>query len=82
MSATAICEEQVQVRRDRRPCGRPTGITLGQLLTRAHEDVQMRGTADCPVCDGVLERDGVDARCSELWQPSGLIAPRISVLVM
>ncbi len=39
MSATAVCEEQVQVRRERRPCGGPTGITLGQLLTRAHEAV-------------------------------------------
>ena len=39
MSATAVCEEQVQVRRERRPCARPQGLTLAQLLARAHEAV-------------------------------------------
>ena len=48
MSATAVCEEQVQVRRERRPCGGPTGITLGQLLTRAHEAVQRTASAELP----------------------------------
>jgi hypothetical protein len=65
MSATAVCEEQLQVRRERRPCGGPAGITLGQLLTRAHEGVHARGIADCPVCGGTLELRGVDAHCTD-----------------
>ena len=65
MSATAVCEEQVQVRRERRPCGGATGITLGQLLTRAHEGVLARGQADCPVCGGTFELRGVDAHCAD-----------------
>ena len=64
MSATATCEEQVQVRRERRPCAIARGITLGQLLTRAHEDVHAHGTADCPACGGVMERAGVQATCA------------------
>jgi hypothetical protein len=64
MSATAVCEEQVEVRRERRPCGRPSGITLGQLLTRAHEGVLARGTAECPVCRGVMEPADAHAACS------------------
>ena len=81
MSATAVCEEQVQVRRERRPCG-ARGITLGQLLTRAHEGVHARGTADCPVCGGTLVSHGRRCRVHELWQPARLNAPRISLLVM
>jgi hypothetical protein len=53
-SATAICEEQVQVRRERRPCAGPQGITLGQLLARAHEAVQSGAVADCPLCGGTI----------------------------
>jgi hypothetical protein len=64
MNASAVCEEQVQVRRERRPCGGPSGITLGQLLTRAHEGVLASGTAECPVCEGVLARSGGDAECT------------------
>jgi hypothetical protein len=64
MSATAICEEQVQIRRERRPCARPGAATLAQLLTRAHEAVHTRGAADCPVCDGTLHPQGVDAQCT------------------
>ena len=64
MSATAVCEEQVQLRRERRPCDQPAGITLGRLLTRAYEGVHARGTADCPVCGGVLCSTGVDAGCT------------------
>jgi hypothetical protein len=63
MAATALFEEQIQMRRDRRPCDLTDGITLGQLLTRAHEAVHARGAADCPVCGGVLERRGVQAVC-------------------
>jgi len=65
MSTAAICEPAVAVRRDRRPCAGPRGITLGQLLTRAHEDVHARGTAACPICGGSLQVDGVDARCAD-----------------
>ena len=65
MSATAICEEQVQVRRERRPCARPRGLTLGQILTRAHEDVHARGAADCPVCRGTLVSHMGEARCGD-----------------
>ena len=57
------CEEQVQVRRERRPCAGPRGITLGQLLARAHEGVHAHGAAECPVCGGLLEPRGLDARC-------------------
>ena len=64
MSATAICEEQVQVKRERRPCSLPGMATLGQILTRAHEDALARGAADCPVCGGVMERAGAQGGCA------------------
>jgi DnaJ-class molecular chaperone len=53
MSATAVYETPVV-----------TGVTLGQLLTRAHEDVHANGKADCPVCDGTLLSHGGDAECT------------------
>ena len=53
MSATAVCEPPLV-----------TGLTLGQLLTRAHEDVQANGKADCPVCGGTLRSNGADAQCT------------------
>jgi tRNA(Ile2) C34 agmatinyltransferase TiaS len=53
MSATAVCEAPLA-----------TGITLGQLLTRAHEDVHATGKADCPVCGNTLLSNGVDADCT------------------
>jgi hypothetical protein len=65
MSATAICEEQVQVRRERRPCARPGAPTLAQILTRAHEAVHARGAAACPVCGGTLAANLVDASCED-----------------
>ena len=71
MSATAICEEQVQIRRERRPCVRrgaatlDHAATLDQLLTRAHEAVHARGTAGCPVCGGALAANLVDASCDD-----------------
>jgi hypothetical protein len=65
MSATAICEEQVQIRRERRPCVRRGAATLDQLLTRAHEAVHARGTAGCPVCGGALAANLVDASCDD-----------------
>ena len=64
MSATAVCEETVQVRRERRPCAGPRGITLGQLLTRAHEAVHAGRAAACPMCGGELRAAGVDAECT------------------
>ena len=55
MSATALCEEHVEVRRERRSCAGPRGITIGRLLARAYEDAQAHGIADCPVCGGSME---------------------------
>jgi hypothetical protein len=54
MSATAIFDTQLA-----------SGVTLAQLLTRAHEDVQAHGKADCPVCGGTLLSHGVDAECAD-----------------
>jgi tRNA(Ile2) C34 agmatinyltransferase TiaS len=66
MSATAVCEEQVQVRRERRPCAGPEGVTLGQLLARAHEAVQAGGVADCPFCSGTIRAHGaLGGRCDD-----------------
>jgi tRNA(Ile2) C34 agmatinyltransferase TiaS len=68
MAATAtaaICEEQVQVRRERRPCAGPRGITLGQLLARAREAVLTGTAADCPVCGGTLAAHGLEGRCDD-----------------
>jgi hypothetical protein len=53
MSATAVCEPAVGAM-----------LTLAQILTRAHEEAQTHGTAECPVCEGTLEASGVDARCT------------------
>ena len=53
MAATAVCERPVA-----------TGLTLGQLLTRAHEDVHADGKADCPVCGGTLLSNSGDAQCT------------------
>ena len=53
MSATAVCETPLA-----------TGLTLGQLLARAHEDVHDHGKAECPVCGGTLLSHGVDAKCT------------------
>jgi len=64
MSATAVYEEQVQVSPERLPWARSRGFTLARLLARAHEDVQARATADCPVCGGIMERAGVQATCA------------------
>lgn len=65
MPATAVCEEQVQVRRERRPCLRPAGVTLGQLLTRTHNSVLSAVEADCPVCGGTLAAHGLEGRCDD-----------------
>ena len=59
----AVCEERAPARRDRRPCARPRGMTIGQLLTHTHEAVHASGAADCPMCGGALERHGHDACC-------------------
>ncbi len=65
MSATAVCEEQVRVPHGQHPLTGPRGVTLGQLLARAHEDVRVRGVADCPVCGSALRSHGVEARCDD-----------------
>jgi hypothetical protein len=56
MSATALWPEPLQLHAE---------LSLGQLLTRAHEDVHAHGMADCPVCGGTLWTDGVDAHCGD-----------------
>jgi tRNA(Ile2) C34 agmatinyltransferase TiaS len=53
MSATAVYE---------RPLA--TGVTIGQLLARAHEDVHAYGKADCPVCGDTLLSNGIDSECT------------------
>ena len=53
MAATAVYELSLT-----------TGLTLGQLLTRAHEDAQANGKADCPACGGTLLSNGLDAACT------------------
>ena len=61
----AVCEDRAPARRERRPCARPRGVTIGQLLTRTHDAVQASSSADCPMCGGALERQGHDARCGD-----------------
>ena len=63
MSATAVYEERVQVSRERLPWA--GGITLAQLLARAHEDVHTRSTAACPVCGGALAPRDLEAHCDD-----------------
>ena len=64
--ATGVYEEKVHVRRERRPCAGPRGITLGQLLARAHEAVASGAThAQCPVCGGRLIAESLEARCDD-----------------
>jgi hypothetical protein len=55
MSATVLCEKPAQTQQEQ----------LGQLLARAHEDVQAHGVADCPICGGTLAAWGADARCDD-----------------
>jgi hypothetical protein len=62
-ATAAVCEEQVQVRRPRRPCVGPGGVTIGQLLTRAHEAIQVGAGVSCPVCDGRVEPQSGEGRC-------------------
>ena len=64
-ATAAICEEQVQVRRERRPCSGPKGITLGQVLARAREAADAGASADCPMCGGALEARGLGSRCND-----------------
>jgi DNA-directed RNA polymerase subunit RPC12/RpoP len=49
----------------RRPCVRPGGVTIGQLLTRAHEAAQAGTAASCPMCGGAMHAHGRDARCDD-----------------
>ena len=63
-TAAAVCEEQAPPRRERRPCSRPGGVTIGQLLARAHEAAQGEAPASCPVCGDALERRSLEAACT------------------
>jgi DNA-directed RNA polymerase subunit RPC12/RpoP len=65
MSATAVYEEQVRVVYEPRRCAGPSGVSLGQLFTRAHEAVHAGRAAACPVCGGSLVEHGVHARCED-----------------
>ena len=65
MAAAAVCEEQVQVRHERRPCSRPGGVTIGQLLTRTHNAILSGVEADCPVCGGTLVAQDLGGRCGD-----------------
>ena len=38
--------------------GRPSRLTLEDLILGAWEDLDSRGLADCPVCRGALDADG------------------------
>jgi hypothetical protein len=64
-TAPAVCEEQLAVRRERRPCARPGGVTIGQLLARAHEALQAGAAASCPMCGGAMERHGLQGQCND-----------------
>ena len=63
-TAAAVCEE-VTVRRERRPCARPGGVTLAQVLKRAREAIEAGSVASCPMCGGAMELDGLDGRCGD-----------------
>ena len=86
MAATAVCEEQVQVRRERRPCLRPRGVTIGQLLTRTHNcDAQRlwRPTAPSAAARSRAPRPRGPLRdCNDAAAPDRANAPTIEVLVM
>jgi hypothetical protein len=56
MSATATYPEPLTLR---------PGVTLDELLTRAHEDVETYGGTDCPVCGGYLAARELDAGCDD-----------------
>jgi tRNA(Ile2) C34 agmatinyltransferase TiaS len=62
-TAPAVCEEQVAVRRQRRPCTGPGGVTLGQLLARAREAADAGAVTGCPVCGGAMQAHGLEAQC-------------------
>ena len=40
------------------------GLTLGQRLDRAWDELHAQAAADCPVCDGRLTLAGDVARCA------------------
>ena len=64
-ATAAICEEQIPARRERRPCAKPGGVSLGRLLTRTHETVQAGSPASCPMCGGAVERHVLEGRCGD-----------------
>ena len=67
MSAVATapppCEDRASVRRERPVWARPAGVTLGQLLARAHEAVHAGASTTCPACGGELAARGLESRC-------------------
>ncbi len=55
MSAT-LCPESVQLR---------SGVSLEQILARAHETAHADGVTDCPVCCGDMTPREFDAHCDD-----------------
>jgi hypothetical protein len=51
---------------DRRDHGRPSRLTLEDLVLGAWDDLTARGRAECPVCRGSLEPAGCTACGSQL----------------
>ncbi len=41
----------------------PSGLTLEDLILGVWEDLKGRGGAECPVCDGSMNRHGDCASC-------------------
>jgi len=55
-----------RIEADRRGQGRPSRLTLEDLVLGAWEDLAARGRADCPVCRAWLEPAGCSACGSQL----------------
>jgi hypothetical protein len=55
MSAT-LCPEPVDLR---------SGVTLEQILARAHEAAHADGVTGCPVCGGDMTPRELDAHCDD-----------------
>lgn len=59
----SLADSVFAIRRERRQCAGPGGVTLGQLLARAHEAVHAGAATGCPMCSGAIEAHGREAHC-------------------
>ena len=69
MSAVATAEPPVATRPLARSAKRlfePSGSTLEDMILGAWEDLEARGRAECPVCDGELGSSGCNRCGSQL----------------